>query len=143
MGKPINPRAVLSSDRARHFGVARGIAHCGPWACAAAIRIAHRATPAAQRASRAGAQFIRQAQPAPPAPQPPEGWVEAVVRGVPTPTRPGLESSFARWALWQPGQEGMRSDVTNASNRRPQSWHEYSKRGMIQNRISSWVHEVH
>jgi len=46
------------------------------------------------------------------------------------PTIPGLESSFARLALLQPGHSGVRSAVTNVSNFFPQSSHRYSNIGM-------------
>ena len=75
---------------------------------------------------------MRQAQLSPPAPQPPAGCREDAARGAPTPTIPGLERSLVSFSLWQPGHDGVRSAVTKASNRVPQSLQEYSKMGMAQ-----------
>jgi hypothetical protein len=82
-----------------------------------ASSVAQRATPmrTAHCRSRSG-QFMRHAHPAPPAPHPPEGCGEEEARGAPTPTIPGLERCFARFALWHSGQEAVRWAVTNASN---------------------------
>ena len=49
-----------------------------------------------------------QAQPAPPAPQPPnDGWLALPRDGSLTPTIPGRDSSLPRLAPWQPGQDGL------------------------------------
>jgi len=61
---------------------------------------------------------------------PPEGADAGSDRPPPAPTMPGLDKSFFRLALWQPGQAGVRWAVTNASNVSPQSVHRYSKMGM-------------
>jgi hypothetical protein len=73
---------------------------------------------------------MRHAHPVPPAPHPPEGCGEEPARGAPTPTIPGLDSSFDSLALLHVGHAGVRLAVTNASNCRSQSWQEYSKMGM-------------
>jgi hypothetical protein len=83
------------------------------------------------RPDRAESQFMRQAQPAPPAPHPPlEGWGEDGVRGAAVPTMPGLESCLDSSDPWHAGHAGVRVAVTKASNCRPQSRHAYSKRGI-------------
>jgi len=74
------------------------------------------AGPRPARPPREGRQFIRQAQPAPPAPHPPDGCGDDAARGALTPTMPGLERSFASLVPWQPGHAGVLLAVTNASN---------------------------
>jgi hypothetical protein len=54
----------------------------------------------------------------------------ALLRPVAAPTIPGRESSFARLAPLQAGQEGARSAVTNASNGLLQSRQRYSYKGI-------------
>jgi hypothetical protein len=61
-------------------------------------------------------QFKRQAQPAPPAPHPPDGCGDDDGRGAATPTMPGLERSFASFVPLQAGHAGARFAVTKASN---------------------------
>jgi hypothetical protein len=58
------------------------------------------------------------------------GSGSALLELPPAVTMPGLESSFRSSSLWQEGQEGERSCVTNASNRSPQFRQEYSNNGM-------------
>jgi hypothetical protein len=77
--------------------------------------------------------FARHAQPAPPAPQPPnDGWLALPRDGSLAPTIPGRDNSLSRLAPWHAGHEGFLSPVTNVSNSRLQSWHWYSKIGMTE-----------
>ena len=89
----------------------------------------------AERGSVYGRQcaFARHAQPAPPAPQPPnDGWLALPRDDSPAPTIPGRDNSLSRLSPWQAGHAGFLSPVTKASNSRLQSWHWYSKIGMDQ-----------
>ena len=81
--------------------------------------------------ARAGAEDARYGFRPQPIPHPPvAGMACDCARPFPAPTMPGVDNSFARLALRQPGHSGVRSAVTNASNVRPQSPHRYSYMGM-------------